>query len=119
MGRPSLNLTDEQKRTRRLKRNKENMKHVKPDQVGVCRFIEVEIQDFIYNITLKKYERTGSHTRFGLQYENLVYFEDGTSRNLNDSSVRAIKIYDAPPSNIPEKLEILHIGFTMFDFETN
>ncbi len=118
MGRPSLNLTDEQKRTRRLKKNRENMKHVKPDQVGVCQYIEAEIQDFVFNVSLKKYERVGSHKHFGLQYENMVYFDDGTSRNLNDSSVRATKIYDAPPTNIPEHLQRLYIGFTMFDFET-
>ena len=114
MGRPSLNLTDEQKRARRLKKNRENMKHVKPDQVGVCRFIEAEIQDFKYNSTTKKYERTGSHRRFGLQYENGVFFADGTSRNLNDSSVRATKIYDAPPQNIPEELEIMYNWYTTF-----
>ena len=118
MERPALNLTDEQKRTRRLKKKKENMKHVKPDQVGVCQYIEAEIQDFAFNVTLKKYERVGSHKRFGLQYENMVYFADGTKRNLNDSSVRATKIYDAPPAIVPVELQKLYIGFTMFDFET-
>lgn len=113
MGRPSLNLTYEQKRTRRLKKNKENMMHVKPDQVGVCQYIVAEIQDFQYNVTLKKYERTGSHKRFGLQYENMVYFEDGTSRNLNDSSVRAVKIYDVPPIDVPEELVKLYIAYTV------
>lgn len=115
MGRKKLNLTDEQKRARRRKRNRENMKHVKPEQVGVCRYVEVEIQDFKFNVALNKYERTGSHKRFGLQYENMVYFEDGSSRNLNDSSVRATKIYDAPPANVSPFLEEKYICLTMFE----
>lgn len=58
MGRPSLNLTDEQKRARRIKKNKENMKIVKQDQIGVCQYITAEIQQFSYNSATNKYERT-------------------------------------------------------------
>ena len=43
-----IRLTDEQKRAQRIKKNKENMKIVKPDQIGVCQYIMAEIQQFSY-----------------------------------------------------------------------
>ena len=44
-----IRLTDEQKRAQRIKKNKENMKIVKPDQIGVCQYIMAEIQQFEYD----------------------------------------------------------------------
>lgn len=114
MGRPSLNLTDEQKRARRIKKNKENMKIVKQDQIGVCQYITAEIQQFSYNSSAKKYERTGSYTRLGLQYENNVIFDDGSYRNLNDSSVRAIQIYQGVPKGVSSYLQDLYVSYRFF-----
>lgn len=114
MGRPSLNLTDEQKRARRIKKNKENMKIVKQDQIGVCQYITAEIQQFSYNSATNKYERTGSYTRLGLQYENNVIFDDGSYRNLNDSSVRAIQIYQGIPKGVSSYLQDLYVGYNFY-----
>lgn len=96
-------------RKKRLERNKKNMMTVKEEQVGVCRFVSVTVQDFMVDAN-GKYVRCGSHIENGLQYENILVLSDGSYKYLNSSSVRIIRIYERIPEWANDYLINLHMS---------
>ena len=96
-------------RKKRLERSKKNMMTVKVDQVGVCRFASVTVQDFMVD-TNGKYVRCGSHVENGLQYENFLVLPDGSFKYLNSSSVRIVRIYEGVPEWANGYLRDLHMS---------
>lgn len=101
-------------RKKRLERNKRNMMTVRADQVGVCRFVSVTVQDFEVDNN-GKYSRCGSHIENGLQYENFLVLPDGSYKYLNSSSVRIAKIYERAPEWANEYLRNLEMTNFLFD----
>lgn len=90
-------MTDEQKRKNRLARNKKNQMTVKADQVGVCRFVDIQSQLFSKD-DKGGWHRVGSEILHGLQYENKVLVTDGRIKHLNASSARIVTVYDTVPT---------------------
>lgn len=101
-------------RKKRLERNKRNMMTVKADQVGVCRFVSVTVQDFMVD-TNGKYTRCGSHVEDGLQYENILVLPDGSYKYLNSSSVRIIRVYNRAPEWANDYLRDLEFANFFYD----
>lgn len=99
---------------KRLERNKKNMMTVKADQIGVCRFVSVSVQDFMVDVN-GKYTRCGSHIVDGLQYENILVLSDGSYKYLNSSSVRIIRVYEGIPEWANDYLRDLE--FTNFFYD--
>ena len=98
---------------KRLERNKKNMMTVKANQVGVCQFVSVTVQDFMAD-TNGKYVRCGSHVENGLQYENIVVLEDGSYKYLNSSSVRIFSVYEGIPEWANDYLKDLHLDYFFY-----
>ena len=102
-------------RKKRLERNKKNIMTIKADQIGICRFVSITVQDFMVDAN-GKYVRIGSHIENGLQYENFVVLLDGSYKYLNSSSVRIIRIYEGIPewaNDYLRDLDIAHFFFGM------
>ena len=101
-------------RAKRLARNKEKMKIVKADQIGVCRFVAACVQMFVED-TPGKYVRCGSHTVYGLQYENKLILPDGSFKYLNCSSVKIVTVYEGIPEWANDYLKGLHFDHFFYD----
>lgn len=97
---------EEEKRLEKQKRRRENlfqrMEEVKPEQVGLIRFVDVR-WEVIEEID-GKYVRTGRAHSHGLQIENRVYMVEGQFKMVNRKSLRITKEYDDIPEWATEDL---------------
>lgn len=105
-------------RKKRLTRNKENCKKVKPDQIGVCRFIEINVQTFGQDIS-GKWIRTGMTTERGLQFENRIKLIDGRIMYLNKSGASIVTTYQGIPTWATNELRDTFVDYDMFDVPVN
>ena len=99
---------------KRLERNKRKMMTVKADQIGVCRFVSVTVQDFIADIN-GKYTRCGSHIENGLQYENILVLPNGSYKFINSSSLRIATVYERTPEWANDYLKNLEMACFLFN----
>ena len=87
---------------------------VKPDQIGVCRFIEIQVQTFEQDAS-GKWNRTGMAIEKGLQYENKVKLIDGRIVYLNKPGTKIVTEYQRVPKWATHELEDIYVDYEMFD----
>ena len=98
----------------RLEKIHQKCKTVKPNQIGVCRFVEVRVQTFEQD-AMGKWIRTGMVIEKGLQYENKIKLVDGRLMYLNKSGVKIVTEYQGIPEWATKELEDIYVGYDMFD----
>lgn len=100
-------------RKKRLAKNKERCKTVKANQIGVCKFIEIQIQTFEQDES-GKWIRTGMTIEKGLQFENKIKLIDGRIMYINKSGTTIKTEYQGIPLWATKELEDIFVGYDMF-----
>lgn len=98
----------------REERDKEKRMKVKNSQVGVCQFVQVEVQTFD-KLPDGDWQRSGSEFHYGLQYENRVLLLNGIIRSINCSSVRIKKKYEFIPTWATSEMKQKYMDNFLFD----
>lgn len=83
-------------RNNKLLKKQKKRNTVKPEQVELCRFVEVQWE--VIKRVNGKYRRTGRTYGKGLQIKNRVYLTNGHFKMVNNKSFRINKKY----KNIPD-----------------
>ena len=99
---------------KRLEKIHQKCKTVKPNQIGVCRFVEIRVQTYEQD-EMGKWIRTRMVIEKGLQYENKIKLVDGRLMYLNKSGVKIVTEYQGIPEWATKELEDIYVGYDMFD----
>lgn len=89
-------------RNKKLQKNLRKRNAVKPEQVDLCRFVEVKWE--VVERVNGKYRHTGQAQGKGLQIKNRVYLLDGHYKLLNSKSVHITKVHEEVPPWASEEL---------------
>ena len=98
----------------RLQKIQKKCQTIKPEQIGVCKFVEIKYQLFEQNEN-GKWIHTGTIKGKGLQYENKVKLINGRLVYLNKKGTKIIAEYIGIPVWATKELEDIFIGYDMFD----
>lgn len=96
------------------KKLQQKCRMVKQEQIGVCKFIEIQTQTFEQDLA-GNWKRTGMTTEKGLQYENKIKLLDGRIVYLNKPGTKVVTEYQGIPTWATHELEDIYIGYDMFD----
>lgn len=96
-------------RNNKLRKNTAKRNTVKPDQIHICRFVEIRYQ-IIQKIN-GTFKRIGAENVRGLQIRNRVYLNSGKYKLINNKGTKIIKIYDDVPEWANDDLKTRYKDF--------
>lgn len=101
-------------REEKMKKIHKKCQTIKPEQIGVCKFVEIKFQLFDQDEN-GKWIHTGMTRGKGLQYENKVKLINGRMVYINKKGTKVIAEYEGIPVWATKELEDIFVGYDMFD----